>query len=314
MNQLITYIFLLLSCIITAQSDYGYCIDGEEIVFTFNVTDYKTVTIDNTEVELEIADINIKNVTVAGSFNKWSGKGWKLTRKEKYVYELRKKIKDLNTDSGASFKFLINEKFWVEPPPFASNIEKVNLNDLFVEVYNLELNTAKVQDNGNHTFYLEGHSNANEVYLAGSFNQWKSRDFRLKKKKNRWQITLKLPAGNYQYRFIVDGKWMEDPHNSNRVPNEHNEFNSVISTLRTHYFMVKDADFKEVYLAAEFTNWEHGKIAMVKDGEYWIAQIQLPYGAHQYKYIIDGEWKIDAANKLTEYDASGHLNSVVFIK
>lgn len=314
MNRLFLYIVIFISCFATAQVDYGYCIDGEDIVFTFNVTDYKKVTIDNTEVQLELGDINIRNVTVAGSFNKWSGKGWQLVKKDEYVYELRKRVRDLNADSGASFKFLVNDKFWVEPPAFANNKKRVNLNDLFTEVYNLELNAGQISDTGNHTFYLKGFNRARKVIVAGTFNNWNEQDYRMKRVDDHWELVVQLPAGDHQYRYIVDGNWMEDPHNNNRTPNEHNEFNSVISKMKTHYFMLKDKNYKEVYLAGDFSDWQHGKIAMRKEGKYWVGNVTMSYGAHHYKYIIDGDWTIDPGNRLTEYGEHGHLNSVVFVK
>jgi len=60
--------------------------------------------------------------------------------------------------------------------------------------------------------------NAKQVYLAGDFNDWNQTSTPLEKKSERlWEITLDLPAGKYEYKFIVDGAWMNDPKNPVKV-------------------------------------------------------------------------------------------------
>jgi len=59
---------------------------------------------------------------------------------------------------------------------------------------------------------------ARSVALVGSFNQWRSQGFEMKKAANNgnvWTITLPLAEGRYEYAFIVDGeKLIADPHAS----------------------------------------------------------------------------------------------------
>src|SRR5882724_8084243 len=52
---------------------------------------------------------------------------------------------------------------------------------------------------------------ANSVAVAGSFNNWNVKKTPLRKEGECWTTTLKLPRGRYEYRFVVDGKWMSDP-------------------------------------------------------------------------------------------------------
>ena len=40
------------------------------------------------------------------------------------------------------------------------------------------------------------------------------------KTKSGWELTLQMKPDIYQYRFIVDGHWMEDPHNPHKTKNE----------------------------------------------------------------------------------------------
>jgi 1,4-alpha-glucan branching enzyme len=70
---------------------------------------------------------------------------------------------------------------------------------------------------------------AREVFLAGSFNEWNPSDRALKRdKKGVWTTTVTLVPGVYEYRFIVDGEWWDDPKAAERRPNEHGTQNCVI--------------------------------------------------------------------------------------
>ena len=69
---------------------------------------------------------------------------------------------------------------------------------------------------------------AQEVYLAGNFNNWDSNTDSMKKdKKGLWKATVSLKPGRYKYRFLADGKWENDPACCNCVPNEFGSQNCV---------------------------------------------------------------------------------------
>jgi hypothetical protein len=44
-----------------------------------------------------------------------------------------------------------------------------------------------------------------------------------------YTASLKLAAGTYQYKFVIDGIWCADPENANSIPNDQGTFNSVIT-------------------------------------------------------------------------------------
>ena len=61
---------------------------------------------------------------------------------------------------------------------------------------------------------------ARSVFIAGDFNQWNLSVHPLKQdKKGVWKISLPLDPGRYEYRFIVDGEWQNDPGCSSSVEN-----------------------------------------------------------------------------------------------
>ena len=71
---------------------------------------------------------------------------------------------------------------------------------------------------------------AGEVRVAGDFNGWQTdQAARLDPDgQGVWSAVLPLQPGRYQYRFIVDGRWIEDPHNPHTIDTPYGVKNSVI--------------------------------------------------------------------------------------
>jgi hypothetical protein len=59
---------------------------------------------------------------------------------------------------------------------------------------------------------------AKEVYLVGDFNQWNPTVEPMDRNGDRFEIGLFLVAGNYRYKFVVDGETIPDPDNLGRSP------------------------------------------------------------------------------------------------
>lgn len=72
--------------------------------------------------------------------------------------------------------------------------------------------------------------NARSVYLTGEFTNWSREGVRMNKDEDDglWKATLLLDAGEYEYRFIVDGVWIKDPNNADSVLNEFGQENSLL--------------------------------------------------------------------------------------
>ncbi len=70
---------------------------------------------------------------------------------------------------------------------------------------------------------------ANEVCVAGDFNNWETDGHRARKMKGgTWRKMFKLKPGRYEYLFFVDGQWWCDPENVDRVKNPFGTENSVL--------------------------------------------------------------------------------------
>ena len=71
---------------------------------------------------------------------------------------------------------------------------------------------------------------ASLVCLAGSFNDWHPTDFPLSRSANgRWSKELMLPPGRYEYLFVVDGQWRQDPNAGEHSPNPYGGTNCVLN-------------------------------------------------------------------------------------
>jgi len=70
---------------------------------------------------------------------------------------------------------------------------------------------------------------ATNVSLAGDFNGWRPDAEPLQNTgAGKWVVRLMLRSGQYEYRFLVDGRWREDPQAVQRAANPYGEFNSVL--------------------------------------------------------------------------------------
>jgi len=70
---------------------------------------------------------------------------------------------------------------------------------------------------------------AHAVAVAGSFNHWDSRKTPLQKHGSCWTGMVSLPRGRYEYRFVVDGKWVSDPNARESIGNPFGGINSVLT-------------------------------------------------------------------------------------
>lgn len=72
-------------------------------------------------------------------------------------------------------------------------------------------------------------SDAQNVSVVGTFNDWKPGATPLSPVGGgKWATELSLASRRYEYRFIVDGKWTDDPKAKAIVPNPHGGHNAVL--------------------------------------------------------------------------------------
>jgi len=69
---------------------------------------------------------------------------------------------------------------------------------------------------------------AKSVQLAADFTDWEKSALEMTSDGNGvWRVVVPLAAGNYSYRFIVDGEWCDDPHCAYHIPNSFGTMNAT---------------------------------------------------------------------------------------
>jgi 1,4-alpha-glucan branching enzyme len=70
---------------------------------------------------------------------------------------------------------------------------------------------------------------ARVVQVAGSFNRWQpAANPLVRADDGEWATRLMLEAGQYEYRFVVDGVWSDDPRAPQSTANPYGTRNSLL--------------------------------------------------------------------------------------
>jgi len=240
--------------------------------------------------------LGAKSVTVAGNFNNWNPRELNMTKTDEgWILPVYLR------EGTYSYKFVVDNQWYTDP---------VNP----VERKDGQGNTNSVLSIGNpYLFHLEGFTDAQKVMLAGSFNGWSENELLMDKTTSGWQIPYILPAGNHEYKFVVDGKWITDPANPFSTGTANNE-NSLLALKANHLFELDNyAGAKEVIVTGSFNGWSKTGYRMAKKEGKWIFPLYLNPGKHTYKFIVDGAWMHDTANELYEKNEVGTFNSILWI-
>lgn len=290
-----------------------YYFEGDDVVFVFDVRSYGRALQGEEADQLDFRDLKIYEVAITGAFNNWSAEGWKMTKRNEYVFELRKKIAEFNAPFPLEFKYVLNGKIISELQENKGN-DKQFTDDFLRDVYRLDMSVFKENENGNIVFSLKGKSDARQVILSGSFNGWDEQSLKMKKGPDGWYLRGDLPPGRYEYKFIADGEWMHDARAKENVVNEHGTLNSVLYITRPVTFTLKGfPNASQVIVTGSFVDWNVNKHRMININGVWTTTVPLAGGKHHYKFIIDGAWLTDPTNPLVEDDGYGNQNSVLFV-
>lgn len=233
-----------------------------------------------------------QRVYVAGSFNQWRPRELPMNQTAK-----GRELPLYLADGTHTYRFVADNKWYADP----ANPEKLpnEFND-----YN-----SVIRIGNPYLFSLLGFPEAKQVVLSGSFNNWRRDELYMKKTNTGWELPYVLGPGNYQYRFIVDDKWVSD--------------NKAISSNGNSYFVI-GANYtfrlkgfenaQSVFLAGDFNDWSPNTFKMERSGDEWLLKVHLTPGKHLYKFIVDGKWILDPANKLWEQNKENTGNSVIWIE
>ena len=103
-------------------SNFGYVDKGDSIEFVFG--QQQSIKIGGVEILLEKRFSEIKQVNLAGDFNGWNPDllKYQMNKGEGTLFKITLSKKELGKKGELKqFKYVLNHKYWVEPPAQASN-------------------------------------------------------------------------------------------------------------------------------------------------------------------------------------------------
>jgi len=80
---------------------------------------------------------------------------------------------------------------------------------------------------GTYRFTLTPNGEARKASVAGDFTGWGP--VAMRRRSGAFGVTVALPPGCYQYKFVVDGQWVTDPDNSDWGVSDIGTINSVVT-------------------------------------------------------------------------------------
>ena len=87
---------------------------------------------------------------------------------------------------------------------------------------------AKALNRTVHFSYID--PTARQVCVAGTFNDWDPKKGEMAlSSEGTWRKSIGLKKGIYEYRLVVDGRWMADPQAKHAVWNDRGEKNSLLT-------------------------------------------------------------------------------------
>ncbi len=181
-------------------------------------------------------------------------------------------------------------------------------------------------------------SSPGQVSVAGEWNQWNAGVDLLSDEDGDglFEGTILIEPGRYEYKFVVDGNWYEDPEAAESVPNPYGSSNSVVyvsveegaakeyrigpqatepaSSIREVTFSFHPEQTPaQVFLAGTFNEWNPtaDRMGGPDDDGVFTLSMPLPPGEHQYKFVADGVWHHDPNGENQTADGFGGFNSII---
>jgi hypothetical protein len=80
-------------------------------------------------------------------------------------------------------------------------------------------------------------------------------------------------------------------------------------------FALLEPGAKQVFLCGEFNGWASDATPMKRDeAGHWETTLALAPGRHEYKFLVDGNWKHDPLAHVNVWNQNGTLNSVAQVR
>ncbi|MEK8023391.1 MAG: hypothetical protein AAB229_06220 [Candidatus Hydrogenedentota bacterium] len=175
---------------------------------------------------------------------------------------------------------------------------------------------------------------ANLVEVMGSWNGWSQPTVATKGSDGKWKATIKLPAGDYTFKYRKDGDWdalNKDDRKLNVAANGKATFSgatapaaavpdaapvgplpptppgtdfsatpAVVTQDERILFGYSDPFVGKVAIAGEFNGWDKNKNPMTRSADgIWRAVMTIKEGRYKWKFVSDDQFEQGDDRKLT---------------
>ena len=81
----------------------------------------------------------------------------------------------------------------------------------------------------------------------------------------------------------------------------------------------RDSSAGDVRIAGDFNGWVpdlgvRSRVEAEGRTRVWVKILSLPPGTYQYRYFVDGQWRVDPANQKSSPGPMGQTNSVLHVR
>jgi chromosome partitioning protein len=157
-------------------------------------------------------------------------------RQGKPIGEYDQKCSAFADYQGLASEILDRESAWSVTHGTTIDFQRLDLGELAVETATLAASISEAESGSRQPlereviFSLEAPAHA-VVQIAGNFNNWVPEPLQFTESQVRqvWHKTISLKPGSYEYKYVIDGRWLLDPHNSRAIHDPYGGLNSVLS-------------------------------------------------------------------------------------
>lgn len=164
-------------------------------------------------VYVELDDPAARRVTVAGTFNEWSSDATPLRRDARGIWYRELELFNYPIE----YKFVVDGQWITDPGNPQVEYDRTIPNSVLIPsncLVSLRRQNARPKRVQRYPvrFRLDA-PRAEQVSVVGEFNGWTTEAQPLHRGAEGWQAEVRVPAGNYGYKFVVDDRWILDPAN-----------------------------------------------------------------------------------------------------
>src|SRR5471030_2054124 len=274
----LAFIGLLLFCgiqVAIAQKHNTLIIASDHLILQFDLQSSKS----ELDSMLKVAGISRSgpDKILAGDFKAIIDDGWNMTSRQGNLVEFDRSLTDLNNNPQSEPYRITTHIPHLDGKPGYPAPTKYGVNK-YAKITVYELSTGLTR------FILPGSERAKRVFLSGSFNNWSTLKGLMKKMDGGWMLDIKLDAGAYEYKYIIDGRWTTDPNNLVQVHDGAGNTNSVFYKYN-YTFALKGNDLAHrITVSGDFNNWNANELIMEKKGDAWVRPMYLADGKYRYRF------------------------------